>query len=89
MPTAEITADSMKRLLDGVETAKRQLSTQMSARVEIPDFYQGLTLHDVVTRAKFEELNMDLFQSAIKSLQRVLGSFGDTKKTIENELATH
>ncbi|KAK8129192.1 hypothetical protein PG999_001572 [Apiospora kogelbergensis] len=72
VPTAEITADSMKRLLDGVETAKRQLSTQMSVRVEIPDLYQGLVLHDVVTRAKFEELNMDLFQSAIKSLQIVL-----------------
>ncbi|KAK8093412.1 hypothetical protein PG997_000097 [Apiospora hydei] len=67
-----ITADSLNRLQEGVEMAKRRLSTNMFARIEIPDFYETIPLNETVTRAKFKDLNKDLFQSSLESLQKLL-----------------
>ncbi|KAK7949324.1 Hsp70 chaperone BiP/Kar2 [Apiospora aurea] len=60
-----ITADSLNRLQEGVEMAKRRLSTNMFARIEIPDFYGTIPLNETVTRAKFEDLNKDLYMMGI------------------------
>ncbi|KAK7978782.1 ER Hsp70 chaperone BiP [Apiospora saccharicola] len=70
---ADMTADSLSRLHDGVEMAKRQLSTNMVTRVEIPSFHKSLPLNETLTRHMFEELNKDLFQSALDALQNLLG----------------
>ncbi|ORX61039.1 er hsp70 chaperone [Piromyces finnis] len=55
-----------------VEKAKRTLSSQMSVRIEIESFYQGEDFSESLTRAKFEELNMDLFKKTIKPVEKVL-----------------
>ncbi|KAK8135101.1 78 KDA glucose-regulated protein-like protein precursor [Apiospora sp. TS-2023a] len=70
--TADITAESLSRLHDGVEMAKRRLSTKMVTRIEIPSFHKSLPLNESLTRHKFEELNKDLFQSSLDALQTLL-----------------
>ncbi|KAK8024953.1 glucose-regulated protein [Apiospora arundinis] len=80
----EITADSMRRLDEEVEMAKRNLSTRMVTRVEIPGFHRHLALNETVTRAKFEELNMDLFQSALKPLKPLLDDANFTIADIDH-----
>ncbi|KAK8078663.1 Heat shock protein sks2, partial [Apiospora saccharicola] len=44
----------------------------MVTRVEIPSFHKSLPLNETLTRHMFEELNKDLFQSALDALQNLL-----------------
>ena len=64
----DITKDlkTMGKLKREVEKAKRTLSSQMSTRIEIESFYKGEDFSETLTRAKFEELNMDLFKKTLK-----------------------
>jgi len=67
-----------------VEKAKRTLSSQMSVRIEIESFYQGEDFSETLTRAKFEELNMDLFKKTIKPVEKVLRDSGLGKHEIHD-----
>lgn len=44
----------------------------MSTRLEIESFYKGEDFSETLTRAKFEELNMDLFKKTLKPVEQVL-----------------
>src|SRR5690606_4989803 len=55
-----------------VEKAKRTLSSQMSTRIEIEAFHNGNDFSETLTRAKFEELNIDLFKRTLKPVEQVL-----------------
>ena len=44
---------------------QRTLSSQMSTRLEIESFHKGEDFSETLTRAKFEELNMDLFKNIV------------------------
>ncbi|KAF9193515.1 ATPase with role in protein import into the ER [Haplosporangium sp. Z 767] len=70
----DITSDlkTMGKLKREVEKAKRTLSSQMSVRIEIDSFHNGNDFSETLTRAKFEELNMDLFKKTIKPVEQVL-----------------
>ena len=48
----------MQKLRREVEKAKRALSSQHQARIEIESFFDGDDFSETITRAKFEELNM-------------------------------
>jgi heat shock protein 5 len=50
---------SVQKLRREVEKAKRTLSTQHQARIEIEALYDNDDFSETLTRAKFEELNMD------------------------------
>ncbi|QPG75450.1 hypothetical protein FOA43_002805 [Brettanomyces nanus] len=65
-------ARAMSRLKREIEKAKRTLSSQMSTRIEIDSFADGIDFSETLTRAKFEELNMDLFKKTLKPVQQVL-----------------
>jgi heat shock protein 5 len=71
---ADITKDlkTMGKLKREVEKAKRTLSSQMSTRIEIEAFHEGKDFSETLTRAKFEELNMDLFKKTLKPVEQVL-----------------
>lgn len=64
------------------ERAKRQLSTQHQAKIEIEAFHAGEDLVETLTRAKFEELNNDLFQKTLTPVKNVL----DDAKLKKNEI---
>ncbi|KAL0194424.1 hypothetical protein M9458_012720, partial [Cirrhinus mrigala] len=49
---------AMQKLRREVEKAKRTLSTQYQARIEIEYFFEGEGFSETLTRAKFEELNI-------------------------------
>ncbi|RYP76271.1 hypothetical protein DL771_001890 [Monosporascus sp. 5C6A] len=70
----DVTKDkkAMGKLKREAEKAKRTLSSQMSTRVEIEAFFEGKDFSETLTRAKFEELNMDLFKRTLKPVKQVL-----------------
>ncbi|CAN6673216.1 endoplasmic reticulum chaperone BiP [Trichomonascus vanleenenianus] len=73
-------AKAISKLKREVEKAKRTLSSQMSTRIEIDSFYNGIDFSETLTRAKFEELNMDLFKRTLKPVEQVLKD-ADVKKS--------
>ncbi|CAF3874173.1 unnamed protein product, partial [Rotaria sordida] len=71
---------AVQKLRREVEKAKRTLSSQHQTKIEIESFYDNEDFSETLTRAKFEELNMDLFRSTMKPVQKVLED-SDLKKT--------
>jgi len=63
---------ALQKLRKEVERVKRALSSQLSARLDIEDLVPGYDFSETLTRAKFEELNADLFRKTLKPVQRVL-----------------
>nr|XP_020514121.1 endoplasmic reticulum chaperone BiP-like isoform X1 [Labrus bergylta] len=76
---------AVQKLRREVEKAKRALSAQHQARIEIESFFEGEDFSETLTRAKFEELNMDLFRSTMKPVQKVL-DYSDLKKPDIDEI---
>uniref|UniRef100_A0A1I8ISC1 Ski_Sno domain-containing protein n=1 Tax=Macrostomum lignano TaxID=282301 RepID=A0A1I8ISC1_9PLAT len=70
---------AVQKLRREVEKAKRALSSAHSTRLEIESLYNGEDFSETLTRARFEELNMDLFRSTLKPVQKVLED-ADLKK---------
>ena len=60
---------AVQKLRREVEKAKRALSSQHQARIEIESFFESEDFSETLTRAKFEELNMVklIFRSTSKS----------------------
>ncbi|ORZ40673.1 hsp70-like protein C [Catenaria anguillulae PL171] len=75
---------AMGKLKREAEKAKRALSSQMSVRVEIEAFHDGNDFSETLTRAKFEELNIDLFKKTMKPVERVLKDAGLKKNEIHD-----
>lgn len=76
---------AIQKLRREVEKAKRALSSQHQARIEIESFFEGEDFSETLTRAKFEELNMDLFRSTMKPVQKVLDD-ADLQKNQVDEI---
>lgn len=71
------------KLKKAVENAKRSLSTSQSTRIEIEAFEGGNDLSEVLTRAKFEELNEDLFKNTMTPVHKALKDAGLKKGDID------
>ncbi|CAI2170550.1 7047_t:CDS:2 [Funneliformis geosporum] len=82
----DVTSDlkAMGKLKREVEKAKRTLSSQMSTRIEIESFHDGKDFSETLTRAKFEELNNDLFRKTIKPVDNVLKDANIEKKDVQD-----
>jgi heat shock protein 1/8 len=65
-------ARALRRLRTACERAKRTLSTTNVAQVEIDALYEGTDFYVSITRAKFEELCVDLFKSCLTPVEQVL-----------------
>jgi len=63
---------AVQKLRREVEKAKRALSSQHQARIEIESLVDGVDFSETLTRAKFEELNTDLFKSTLEPVKKVL-----------------
>jgi len=70
---------AVQKLRREVERVKRALSTQHQARVEIEALIDGQDFSETLTRARFEELNMDLFKKTLKPVEKVMED-GDMSK---------
>ncbi|KAI9276431.1 heat shock 70 kDa protein, partial [Sporodiniella umbellata] len=82
----DVTKDlkAMSKLKREAENAKRALSSQMSVRIEIESFLNGKDFSETLTRAKFEELNNDLFRKTLKPVEQVLKDAGLTKDKVDD-----
>jgi len=83
----DITGDkrALQKLRKEVERVKRALSSQQQARLEIEDLADGFDLSETLTRARFEELNNDLFKKTLGPVGRVL-SDADVEKDEVDEI---
>ena len=67
---------AMQRIKDAAEKAKKDLSGMTSTQITIPFIAQNangpLNLDVTLTRAKFEEINMDLFESTLEPVRKAL-----------------
>ncbi|CAM9482645.1 unnamed protein product [Discosporangium mesarthrocarpum] len=81
----DITSDNraLQKLRREVERVKRVLSTQPQARVEIESLYEGEHFSEDLTRARFEELNMDLFKKTLTPVEKVLKDAGLSKSEVD------
>ncbi|GFU36297.1 heat shock protein 70 B2 [Trichonephila clavipes] len=65
-------ARSLRRLRTACERAKRTLSSSSEASIEIDALFEGIDFYSKITRARFEELCMDLFRSTLEPVERAL-----------------
>jgi heat shock protein 5 len=74
---------AMAKLRREVEKAKRALSSTHQVKVEIDSLFDGEDFSETLTRAKFEELNADLFRKTLTPLSLVLKDAGMKKSEID------
>jgi L1 cell adhesion molecule like protein len=63
---------AMHRLRVACERAKRTLSGVAETTIEVDALFEGTDFYTKITRAKFEELCMDLFRATIDPVERVI-----------------
>merc|ERR1719299_162377 len=63
---------AMRRLRTACERAKRTLSSSTQTSIEIDSLFEGIDFFSSITRARFEELNMDLFRGTMEPVEKVL-----------------
>ena len=73
---------ALRRLRTACERAKRTLSAQASATIEIDALYEGIDFYTSITRALFENLNQDLFRGCLDPVEKVLRDSKIDKRSI-------
>jgi L1 cell adhesion molecule like protein len=63
---------SLRRLRTACERAKRTLSASTQAHIEIDSLFEGTDFNSVITRARFEDMNMDYFRKCMDPVEKVL-----------------
>ncbi|XP_034104988.1 heat shock 70 kDa protein cognate 1 [Drosophila albomicans] len=63
---------AVRRLRTACERAKRTLSSSTQATIEIDSLFEGIDFYTSVTRARFEELNGDLFRGTMEPVAKAL-----------------
>nr|CAH8823426.1 unnamed protein product [Trichobilharzia regenti]CAH8823429.1 unnamed protein product [Trichobilharzia regenti]CAH8823432.1 unnamed protein product [Trichobilharzia regenti] len=63
---------AVRRLRTACERAKRTLSSSTQANLEIDSLCDGIDFYTVITRARFEELNADLFRGTLEPVEKAL-----------------
>ncbi|XP_073306650.1 luminal-binding protein 5-like isoform X2 [Primulina huaijiensis] len=74
---------AMGKLRRESERAKRALSNQHQVRVEIESLFDGMDFSEPLTRARFEELNNDLFKKTMGPVKNALADAGLGKNQID------
>jgi heat shock protein 5 len=74
---------ALQKLRREVERVKRTLSSQHQARLEIEGLMDGIDVSETLTRARFEELNVDLFKKTLGPVQKVLEDADMSKSEVD------
>ena len=74
---------AVQKLRREVEKAKRTLSSAHHASIYIEALHHGIDFMETLSRAKFEELNKDLFKSTLKPVKQVLDDSNLKKSDID------
>jgi L1 cell adhesion molecule like protein len=73
---------AMRRLRTQCERAKRILSSSTQTNIEVDSLAESEDYNCVITKAKFEELNLPLFKETIPPVEKVLKDSGLAKSQI-------
>jgi heat shock protein 5 len=76
--------ETMGKLKREVEQAKRKLSSDLTVHIHIDSFHHGQDFSETLTRAKFNELNIDLFKKTMKPVEQVLKDAGIKRSEIND-----
>mmetsp|Transcript_76899 Transcript_76899/g.215752 ORF Transcript_76899/g.215752 Transcript_76899/m.215752 type:complete len:703 (-) Transcript_76899:51-2159(-) len=74
---------AVQRLRKQCENAKRTLSTQTSTTIDCEALAKGEDFSTTISRAKFEELNLDLFKKTLTPVTQVLKDSGMGKNDVD------
>jgi len=75
---------SMRRLRTACERAKRSLSSSTQTSIEIDSLFEGVDFFSSITRARFEELCMDLFRGTLEPVEKVLRDSKTDKRSVHD-----
>jgi L1 cell adhesion molecule like protein len=75
---------ALRRLRTACERAKRTLSFAVVTTIEIDSLFDGIDFFSSITRAKFEEINMDLFNECLKTVESCLTDAKMNKSAIHD-----
>ncbi|XP_003621979.2 heat shock cognate 70 kDa protein [Medicago truncatula] len=65
-------ARALRRLRTACERAKRTLSYDTEATIDLDSIHQGIDFYSSITRAKFEQMNMNLFEKCMDTVNSCL-----------------
>ncbi|CAL5426683.1 unnamed protein product [Camellia sinensis] len=74
---------------DCFKRAKRTLSSTVQTTIEIDSLYDGVDFYTTITRARFEELNMDLFRKCIDTFVPLSSLCSSTSCSLSNYFLTN
>merc|ERR1711883_20765 len=73
---------AIRRLRTQCERAKRTLSSSTQATIEIDSLFDGIDFSCSLSRARFEELNMDYFWNSMGPVEKCMRDSGIDKKNV-------
>jgi heat shock 70kDa protein 1/2/6/8 len=74
---------AMRKLRTACERAKRTLSTGTQAFIEIDGLAEGQDFSSTITRARFNDINMDYFRKCIEPVEKVLKDAKVSKNAVD------
>jgi len=74
---------ALRRLRTACERAKRTLSSATQAHIEIDSLFEGTDFNTSITRARFEDLNMDYFRKCMEPVEKVLKDSKLSKSAVD------
>nr|QCQ29487.1 heat shock protein [Camellia fraterna] len=75
---------ALRRLRTACARAKRTLSSTAQTTIEIDSLYEGVDFYSPIPRARFEELNMDLFRKCMEPVEKCLRDAKMEKSTVHD-----
>ncbi|XP_058736810.1 heat shock cognate 70 kDa protein-like [Vicia villosa] len=75
---------ALRRLRTACEKAKRTLSFANVTNVEVDALFQGVDFSSSITRAKFDEINMDLFDGCMEIVEKCLTDAQMDKSNVDD-----
>lgn len=75
---------AIRRLYTACERAKRTLSSSKTAMIEIDSLYEGIDFNVTITRAKFEDLNSEVFRRILSPVETVLTDAKVSKAEVDD-----
>nr|QCQ29467.1 heat shock protein [Camellia fraterna] len=75
---------ALRRLSTPSDRAQRTLSSTAQTTIEIDSLYEGVDFYSPITRARFEELNMDLFRKCMEPVEKCLRDAKMDKSTVHD-----
>jgi heat shock protein 1/8 len=79
---------ALRRLRTACERAKRILSSAAETTIEVDSLYNSIDFSSCITRARFAELNMDLFRKSIELVEKCLADAKMDKREVHDVVLT-